>query len=125
MSTKIPYSLRIWFIIHSIIDILFGLPLLFYPTLTLALFGFSSEETLMARLVGAALLGIGGVSWISKDKGKESYTSLLTLKIIWSLSAIFAIILSIAKGAPKTSWFFLFLFLGFSIVWVYYQTKMR
>jgi hypothetical protein len=121
----IPKSLRIWFIIHFIIDMLFAIPLLFFSAWTLNLFGFSLENLLFARLVGAALIGIGGASFLVRDKPKNVYLTLIDLKILWSLAAILAIIWSIIEGAPKTTWLFLAIFVGFSIVWQYYKIKLK
>ena len=121
---KIPKSLRIWFIIHFIMDILFGLPLLLFPAWTLQLFGFTAVETFTARLVGAALLGIGGVSLWMHNEGMESYRTMLRLKIIWSVSAIIGIFLSVMFGAPSTAWFFLAIFVVFSVVWIYFKLRL-
>jgi len=87
----------------------------------LNLLGFALVEPITARLVGAALLGIGGSSLITQCAGKESFKSLLTLKIIWSLGAIIGLLLSIyEKVAPPSTWLFLGLFGLFLGVWVYY-----
>ena len=122
---EIPKLLRIWFIIHFITDMIFAIPLLFFSTWTLNLFGFPLENLLFVRIVGAALIGIGGASLFNYKKEKASYEIMLTLKIIWSLTAILAIIWSIIEGAPKITWLFLAIFIGFSIVWQYYKVKLR
>ena len=118
---SVPYSLRVWFIIHFIVDVIFAIPLLFFPVFMLNLLGFALVEPITARLVGAALLGIGGSSLITQCAGKESFKSLLTLKIIWSLGVIIGLLLSIyERVAPPSTWWFLGLFGLFLGVWVYY-----
>lgn len=94
------------------------------PGETLEFFGVHGENFLMARLVGAALLGIGGVSLLANQKGLESYNSLLSLKIIWSTAAIIAISFSIIDGAPNSVWLILFIFVVFSIVWLRYKVHL-
>ena len=121
----VPYSLRVWFVIHFVVDVIFAIPLLYFPVLTLQLFGFTVVEPITARLVGAALLGIGGSSLITQCAGKESYRSLLTLKIIWSLAAILGLALSIHEGAPTSAWLFVALFVLFGGVWIYYKKRLR
>ncbi len=88
-------SLRVWFVIHFVVDFLFGLPLLFAPGLVLELFGFPLGELLTARLVGAALLGIGGVSFLVRNESAAVFRSLLKLKVIWSLSSIVGILMTL------------------------------
>ena len=125
MPQQVPFCLRVWFVIHFVVDVIFAIPLLFFPVFTLKLFGFSLVEPVTARLVGAALLGIGGSSLIIQSAGKESFCSLLILKIIWSLGAILGLVLSMyERVAPDTALFFLGLFGFFLAVWVYYYKKL-
>jgi len=121
MESNLPGSLRKWFIIHFFADIVFALPLLISPRWFMGLFGFNVGETLTVRLVGAALAGIGLTSLVMHGKGIESYDAMLTLKIIWSVTAIVAILLSIIDGGPDSQWFFLAIFTVFSAVWIYYK----
>ena len=102
---SIPKSLRIWFLIHFIVDIIFAIPLIFFPERFLALFGILAVETVTPRLVGAALVGIGGASFFVRNKSKESYDIMLTLKILWSSAAILALLVSSYVGAPKAIWY--------------------
>jgi len=115
---KIPKSLRTWFLIHFIIDLIFGIPLLFFPETTLSLFGIKTLETVTPRLVGAALIGIGGTSYFTK---KKDFSIMLTLKIIWSLSAILGLLLALCQGAPKLVWLIAGMFAVFSGIWIYYK----
>lgn len=118
---SVPKSLRTWFIIHFFVDIIFGIPLLFFPEWTLGLFGIIVTETIMARLVGAALIGIGGASFFSYNKDKAVYDALLSLKILWSVCAIVGLIIAISTGAPRIVWLIVLIFAIFSGVWIYYK----
>ena len=120
---KVPQSLRTGFIIHFIVDFIFGIPLLLFPAETLHLFGFQTSELLTARLVGAALLGIGGVSFLVRDETEAVFRSLLKLKVIWSLSAIAGIVLTLYEGAPAFTWIILVIFVVFSGVWGYFLVR--
>ncbi len=125
MNKGIPKALRTWFFIHFLVDIFFSIPLLFFPAWSLRLLGFIVIESLTTRLVGAALLGIGGISLLSYRQGKESFNVLLTMKIIWSISAIIAISLSLAEGVPPFVLVILALFAFFSAVWIYYKIQLH
>jgi hypothetical protein len=121
----VPKSLRTWFVIHFIADYLFGLPLLIAPVWTMTIFGWITIDPVTTRLVGAALLGIGGESLLVRNATIEIYRAMLNLKIIWSLSAILGILLSILDGSPPLAWGFLAIFAGFSILWIGYRFQLR
>jgi len=121
----VPKSLRTWFVIHFIADYVFGLPLLLAPVWILTLLGWTTVDPATARLVGAALLGIGGESLLMRNASLETFKAMLNLKVIWSLSAIFGIVASIIEGAPPMSWGFLGIFVTFSAIWITYRVRMR
>ncbi|MAG08728.1 hypothetical protein CMO89_04590 [Candidatus Woesearchaeota archaeon] len=125
MKQKVPQSLRIWFLVHFAVDMLFAIPLIISPVWFLKLLGFSIVEPFTARLAGAALIGIGGVSLAAHKAGVETFSSLLTLKILWSFSAIFAIILTMMQGGPRVGWIVLVMFFVFSAVWVHYKKRLK
>ena len=121
MSDQIPLSLKIWFIVHFAVDTVFAIPLIFFPYSFLTFLGFTSIEPLTSRLVGAALIGIGGTSFLVRNMGVEVYQALLSLKILWSGAAIISIAFSIIEGGPAIEWLLLLIFVVFSIVWNYYK----
>jgi len=124
MGENVPASLRGWFMIHFGVDMLFALPLLFFPVWTLGLFGIIESQTITARLVAAALIGIGGVSLWSYKKSKEHFESLLMLKIIWSFAAIIALLLSLLQGASAVVWLLVVIFAVFNGIWMYYLKRL-
>jgi hypothetical protein len=113
-------SLKVWFQIHFVIDMLFAIPLIVFPATFLGWFGFSGE-VMFARIVGAALIGIGGASHFTQRE--DAFSILLTLKLLWSGFAIIAIIWSILEGVSKWAWLFLAVFVLFFFVWLYYKLK--
>ncbi len=117
----VPSSLRKWFTIHFIVDMLFAIPLFIAPSFVLSLFGF--EGVVTARLVAAAFIAIGGSSLILNKKGFETYNTLLTLKIIWSITALLGLILSFIGGAPPSIFLAIGIFAIFCYIWVYYKMK--
>ena len=124
MMSAIPPSLHRWFQVHGIIDLILGVPLLLFPQVVLGLLGLPAMEAVTARLVGAALLGIGGASLYCRRKGKESYSVLLKLKIIWSGSALLGLFLSLLGGASTRLGIAVIIFALFFTVWVYYQVRL-
>jgi len=122
---KIPRGLKTWFVIHFVIDMLFAIPLLLLPEMILPLFGWESFDPVMPRLVGAALLGIGGESLFSRNATGEAFNALLRLKIIWASGAILALGLGILRGGPPATWGFLVIFVGFLVIWIYFKIKLN
>ena len=119
----VPATLRLWFIVHFAIDVIFAIPLLLVPKLTLSIMGWTTVDPMTSRLVGAALMGIGIESLLGCKATAEVFRAMLNLKIIWSLSAIFAISITLFQGGPIMGWFFLIIFLGFCCLWIYYRVK--
>jgi len=120
-SPDVPKGLRTWFVIHFAVDIVFAVPLLLVPKWILPLFGWSAVDPITSRLVGAALLGIGGASLLERNAGREVFRAMLGLKMIWATAALVAITLGILAGGPATAWLFFAIFGVFLVVWIRYQ----
>ncbi len=104
---------------------IFAVPLIFFPARILGLLGFQTTELIMARLVGAALVGIGGASLFNYNKTIESYKIMLTLKILWSSAAILGLLISAFTGAPIAIWWIITVFAVFDIIWIYYRSHIN
>ena len=122
----VPRSLRFWFVVHFVIDFIFAIPLLIAPVWFLTIFGFENPDPFTARLVGAALLGIGGESLLGWEGSIDAFRAMLNLKIIWSLAAIGGIMLTlITHDGPLMAYAILLIFAGFSGLWMYYRFLLR
>jgi hypothetical protein len=121
----VPRSLRLLFVVHFAVDVVFAVPLLLAPELLMLPLGFSAIDPVSPRLVGAALLGIGVQSLRGRNDGVEAFRSMLALKVVWSASAILALMIGIARGAPPAAYAFLSVFLVFSALWTHYAVRLR
>lgn len=124
-NSQIPAGLRTWFVIHFAADIMFGIPLLFFPQVILEFFGWATYDPIMSRLAGAALMGIGIESLLGRNASAETFRAMLNLKVIWASSALFALGAGIAEGAPPIAWVIVGIFAVFWTVWVYYRLKLK
>ena len=124
MKRGVPKSLRIWFLIYFAISISFGISLIAFPRVMMNFFNFYGP-TALARMVGAALFAIGGISLLSCKEKKESYNTILTFNIIWSIAAITALLCSIFSGETIKLWFAVGTFFIFFLIWVYYKSKLK
>jgi len=125
MDKKVPSGLRTWFVIHFAADILFAIPLLFFPQTFLNIFDWGRYDPIMARLVGAALMGIGTESLLGRNADAHTFREMLNLKIIWASCALFAFGAGIAEGAAPIAWLLMGIFAVFWVVWVYYRVKIQ
>lgn len=120
---SVPQSLRAWFMIHFVADVVFAIPLFFAPVWFLSSLGFTVIDPVATRMVAAALVGIGTISLLVKNQTIEVFRALLSLKILWSATAIMGLSLSLAEGAPRSVWGLLIIFAGFCGLWSFYRVK--
>lgn len=119
-------NLRTWFVIHFIADFLFGIPLLIAPVWMLTLFRWPSIDPFTARLVGAALIGIGGESLLGRNANAETFRAMLNLKLLWASSAIIGMVATMLSGSyPLIGWGIIGIFVIFFFVWLYYRMQLR
>ena len=122
---EIPASLRAWFVVHFVVDVVIAVPLVLAPEEILPRLGWASVDPVSARLVGAALMAIGVQSWRGRREGAEPYRAMLGLKIVWSTTAVVGLTIAIARGAPPLAFLLLSVFVGFCGVWSHYAIRLR
>jgi len=121
---KVPTGLKVFFILHFIVDTGFGIPFVFLTRTMHELFHLPTENLILGRMFGAAMIAIGGVSiLVIKDK-LDSFKSLLKLKLLWSASAIVGIGISLNENFHDSYFFAFSFFVLFFVVWSYYYFKL-
>ena len=121
----VPDWLRRWFVIHFAVDWLVGLPLFIAPEALLRLFGWHPIDPLSTRLFAAALLGIGGQSFVGRNGNLAEFRGMLNLKLIWAAAAIVAFLISVLTRGPLLAWLGLATFLAFFALWLYWALRLR
>ncbi len=124
-DTRAPGALRRWFVFHFVADMLFAVPLMIAPHWFLGLFGWEVIDPFTARLVAAALFGIGIESLLGRNASAESFRTMLRLKIIWSSAAVVGILVTMLQGAPPLGWIIFAIFAGFNLLWIYWFIRLR
>ena len=120
----VPRALRTWFVIHFAADLLFAVPLLVAPGWFLRPFGWAQVDPVTSRLVGAALVGIGVESLLGRNAGRESFLTMLRLKILWSATATAGLVVSALQGGPPLTWLFVAIFGSFCALWSYWRVRL-
>jgi len=126
-NNDVPQALRNWFIIHFWADILFAIPMFVIPVAFFELLGWKHVDPYTTRLTAAALFGIGIESYLGRNATAESFRTMLTLKVIWSATAVIGIawtIVEAPQGRPPMAYGFLAIFIGFHILWQYWRRRM-
>ena len=127
-ENKSPSSLKVWFIIHFIIDITFAIPLFIFPNAFLDLLEWHIIDPFATRIVAAALFGIGIESYLGRNANIETYKNMLNLKIIWSAAVIIGVILTILQTSHSTTLaegLLLLTFIFFNILWIYWRIRIN
>ena len=122
----VPRALKIWFLIHFAVDLLFALPLMMAPRMFLSALGWKVVDPIASRLVGAAFLGIGIESLLSVKSTAATFMGMLNLKIIWSTTAIVGIVVSLVVAGsqgPRLAWAVCGIFGLFDMVWIYWRRR--
>jgi len=122
---EIPPTLRQWFLAHFVANTAVGAPLFLAPQWLLARADWPCVDSLTARLVGAALIAIGGQSFLSRNAGIAEYRTLLSLFSMWSAAAVVGTFVAIGFGAPPAAWAALSAFLVFTGVFNNYRVRLR
>ena len=122
---EIPPSLRAWFAVHGVVQVLFAISMLLFPEALLPRLGWTVVDPVTTRLLGAACLAIGGGSWRVRRAGMAEYGVMLPLNVIWSSAAIVGLTIAIARGAPPVAVPFVAVNLLFCGVWVHHVIRFR
>ncbi len=95
-------SYRILFVINALLAALFGLALVFVPTMVLDQFGAETRvpELLLARFFGAAMVTVGLVLWFAKDTTDEGVQKNIGLGAL--IGAVLGLIVTVIGISPAS-----------------------
>jgi len=120
-------ALRKFFVLHFVIDVVSAIPLFLSPKLLLTTLGWQVVDPVAARMVAAALFGIGIESYIGRNSSRDSLIGMLNLKIIWSFSAIMGIGISMMQNIqqnPSALKIIFITFIAFNLLWFYWRIRL-
>ena len=114
-----------WFLAHGVVDLLIAIPLIVAPEAFLEWLGWAATEAFTARVVAAALVGIGLESLLSFRTEFLAVKAMLNLKIFWAVAAIVGLLWSgiAADSIPWGVWPILGLFAIFLAAWIVWRIR--
>jgi hypothetical protein len=124
-EAKVSNGLKITFLIHAIISIIFGLGLYLVPVQFGATIGWPQGDTTMARLTGNALIAFGISSWLAYRATNWEQVRIILITEIWLtiLGALIALYSALYGGAPSFIWANFAIFVVFAVLWIYFYMK--
>lgn len=118
--------LRTFLLVGTVLSLLFALVLLLSPDIILRFFGLTTgtSEILLAKLLGAGLVGVGLLSWFAKDFGDAQALQAAVISLLVTSAIAFVVtLLGILEKVPKGnySWIAVILFVAFAGGFAYFQ----
>jgi hypothetical protein len=126
MATKISPGLRMTFLIHFFVGLIFGLIFLLISEMWGELVKWPVTEPTIYRLLGAAILGYGISSWWAyRDATWERVKIVVQMEIVWTgLGALVILWGLIFEGVPAIGWLYAVILAAFAVAFgVFYFRK--
>lgn len=77
-------ALKVMLLVHVVLDVVFGLPLLLMPGRFLTLLGWAPIDPIISRILGAALLAFGWVQLRAWQAGLAECAPVLEMEVAFS-----------------------------------------
>lgn len=127
MNKSIRQGVKLTFLIHFAISLIFGLLLLIIPGRFLLLVRWQPIDPLISRLLGAVLLAMALGDWFCYQATEwEAVAILIQVHIAFTiLGAIGLLRHLLFVPTPAFAWVILVLCVAFAVVWVYFFLTSR
>jgi hypothetical protein len=114
-----------FFVINSVIALIYGISYQLAPTAVLSLYGVTQSPgaTLLARLFGAALIGIGLLTWFSRNiKDSDAQHAIILSMLVYDVIGVIVCVNGIVSGAMNAvGWTGVAIFLILALGYAYFQ----
>lgn len=118
-------ALKYTFLIHAIVALVFGAPLLLAPGRFLGMFGWQPIDPLLSRLLGAAMLALAWGSWRGWQATERAH-----VKTLVELEAVYTVLGSagllrhlLIAGYPWYVWMIFVILAIFAVAWIVFLLK--
>lgn len=118
-------GLRTTFLVHVIVCLVFGLLLFFIPKSYESFMGWDPIDPTIARVLGAALLGLAVSSWLGYKAMSWAEVRIVVIQEIafTFLGGVATLYEMLGPGDPVMGWISIAVMVIFCILWIYFYTK--
>ena len=118
-------GLKITFIIHAIVALVFGLLLYLQPGLWARMVNWTPFDPILTRVYGAALLALAVSSWLGYRAARWDEVQIIVLMEIalTLLSTVGGLWGLLFRGAPVFGWVSVLIWVVFAVAWIYFYVN--
>ncbi len=118
-------GLKITFLIHAIVALVFGVVLYLQPGLWATMVKWTPFDGNMTRIYGAALLALAVSSWFGYRAARWDEVRILVLMEIalTVLSTVGGLWGLLFRGAPVFAWVSVVIWVVFAVAWIYFYVN--
>ena len=119
-------ALRYTFVVHSIVAVVVGAPLLLAPGRFLGWIGWTPVDPLISRLLGAAILGLGWSSFRGVQAAPGQQRNLVETELAFAILGCIGLLRHLLKWAyPWYVWLTLAVLAAFAVAWAVQLVALR
>lgn len=119
-------ALRYTFVVHSIVAVVVGAPLLLAPGRFLGWIGWTPVDPLISRLLGAAILGLGWSSFRGAQAAPGQQRNLVETELAFAILGCIGLLRHLLKWAyPWYVWLTLAVLAAFAVAWAVQLVALR
>jgi hypothetical protein len=125
MDKPLSSGLRLTFLIHAVVSLVFGVSLFILPRLVTMLVRWPQADPLITRLLGAALLALAVSSWMGyRATRREEVTNAVTLEMVFTVASCIALLRHLLfLPTPAFAWVILVIMALFALAWIFFYFK--
>ena len=113
------------FVLQALVDVLFGLPLIFATGTILSLYGLSTDRTgtYVAQFLGATFIALAWISWYARNWPDEEPRRVLVRAgfIASAIGLVVSLIFQLGPASNLSTWVFVVLPAIFVVGWGYFS----
>lgn len=123
--TRISSGLRLLFLVHFVVALVFGLLYLLFPKIFLGMVGMPVSDLQANRVIGAAILTFATSSWFCyKNPEWERVKIVVIAEIVWTVLVVLLGLYGIFfAGTPATEWIDVVMMAGFAAAFIWFYFK--
>jgi hypothetical protein len=121
-------GLKMTFLIHFIVALIFAIGFLFFPAMVLGWWGFTSTgPAVLSRIMGAYVLAISVSSWLGYRASEAQQVRIVVAMEVWLtiIGAFVSLYGIIFEGAPALMWVNVVIFAVFAVLWIAFYPRTK